>query len=175
MPPRSVITVESGRTSVSQMSGLQGWIEANNKLIYSLITGESVETQSIDINTRLKLITQLKLRNKELRMLRINRITDKLLDKIESGVEHLMETDADGDIQFIPMYLNILRSLQDSARAASCEVEIGDALIFDTIEDVAKTGLSDASRAKIRSTAKELLALCTTTSKTSVEDSHPSN
>ena len=151
--------------------GVQGWIEANNQLIYTLVTSETPEAQAIDVNVRLKLITQLKLRNKELRLLRINRITDKLMDKIEAGVETLMQTDIGDDIQFIPMYLQILRSLQDSARAASCEVEFGDALIFDTIEDVAHTGLSDSSRAKIRMAAKELLTLCTTTSETSDETS----
>lgn len=153
------------------VSGLQGWIEANNQLIYNLVTGETQATQAIDINTRLKLITQLKLRNRELRLLRINRITDQLMDKIEAGVQNLMNTDISDDIQFIPMYLNILRSLQDSAKAASCEVELGDALIFDTIEDVAQTGLPDSSRDKIRTAAKELLRLCTTTSETSEETS----
>lgn len=153
------------------ISGLQGWIEANNQLIYNLVTGETEATQAIDINVRLKLITQLKLRNRELRLLRINRITDQLMDKIEAGVENLMNTDISADIQFIPMYLNILRSLQDSAKAASCEVELGDALIFDTIEDVTQTGLSDSSRDKIRTAAKELLRLCTTTSGNSEETS----
>lgn len=166
-------------TSIVQMpkpkfAGVQGWIEVNNELIYKLITSETAETQAIDINVRLKLITQLKLRNKELRLLRINRITDKLMDKIEAGIETLMQTDVSADIQFIPMYLQILKSLQDSARAASCEVELSDALIFDTIESVSKTGLSDKSRDKIRSTAKELL-LCMTTSDSSETDSPMSN
>lgn len=155
--------------------GVQGWIEANNQLIYTLVTSETPEAQSIDVNVRLKLITQLKLRNRELRLLRINRITDKLMDKIEAGVENLMQTDISDDIQFIPMYLQILRSLQDSARAASCEVEFGDALIFDTIEDVTQTGLSASSRDKIRTAAKELLALCMTTSDNSEIDSPQSN
>lgn len=147
--------------------GIQGWIEANNQLIYTLVTSETVEAQAIDVNVRLKLITQLKMRNKELRLLRINRITDKLMDKIEAGVDNLMQSDFDNDIQFIPMYLQILRSLQESARSANCEVEFGDALIFDTIESVTQTGLPEASRDKIRSAAKELLMLCTTTSETS--------
>lgn len=167
--PRNVL---AGNKS---LRGIQGWIEANNQLIYNLVTGETVETQAIDVNIRLKLISQLKLRNKELRLLRINRITDKLMDKIEAGVEHLMETDFDNDIQFIPMYLQILRSLQESARSANCEVEFGDALIFDTIEDIAQTGLSETSREKIRNTAKELLMLCTTTSENSENSSQKSN
>lgn len=167
--PRTIISKNSAPT------GLQGWIEANNQLIYTLVTGETVEAQAIDVNIRLKLITQLKLRNKELRLLRINRITDKLMDKIEAGVENLMNTDCDDDIQFIPMYLQILRSLQDSARAASCEVELGDALIFDTIESVAQTGLPDSSRDKIRTAAKELLALCTTSSETLENNSQTTN
>lgn len=159
--PRNIVS------SRPYLSGIQGWIETNNQLIYSLITGETAETQAIDVNVRLKLITQLKLRNKELRLLRINRITDNLMDKIETGVSNLMRTDSDSDIQFIPMYLQILRSLQESARAASCEVELGDALIFDTIESVTETGLPEVSREKIRVAAKELLMLCTTTSETS--------
>lgn len=158
-----------------QEKSLQSWIEANNELIYKLVTSETVEIQVIDVSTRLKLITQLKLRNKELRLLRINRITDNLMDKIEAGVQNLMRTDISDDIQFIPMYLQILKSLQDSAKAASCEVEFSDALIFDTIEDVAKTGLSESSRDKIRSAAKELLALCTTTSETSESSSTQSS
>lgn len=152
---------------VEYTRGLQGWIEANNQLIYTLITGETTESKAIDINVRLKLISQLKLRNKELRMLRINRVTDKLMDKIEVGVENLMQSDPGGDLQYIPMYLQILRSLQESAKATNCEVELGDALIFDTIESTAQTGLSDESRDKIRVAAKELLALCTTTSENS--------
>lgn len=154
---------------------LQSWIEANNELIYKLVTSETVEVQVIDVSTRLKLITQLKLRNKELRLLRINRITDHLMDKIEAGVQNLMQTDISDDIQFIPMYLQILKSLQESAKAASCEVEFSDALIFDTIEDVAKTGLSETSRDRIRSAAKELLMLCTTTSETSESTSPPNS
>lgn len=167
--PRNVLSSRAYNT------GIQGWIEANNQLIYSLITGETVETQAIDINVRLKLIAQLKLRNKELRLLRINRITDKLMDKIETGVENLMQADYDSDIQYIPMYLQILRSLQESARAANCEVEFSDALIFDTIEDTAQTGLPDTSREKIRVAARELLALCTTTSETSENISPTTN
>lgn len=144
--------------------GIQAWIEANNALIYRLITGEHSDTADLDINTRLKLVQQLKMRNKELRMLRINRLTDRLLDKIEVGVNNLMETDLEGDIQYLPMYLQILDSLQASAKATNCEVELGDALIFDTIESVAKTGLPDSSRDRIKNAAKELLALCSTTS-----------
>ena len=157
------------------MKGVQSWIEANNQLIYTLVTSETPEAQAIDVNTRLKLITQLKLRNKELRLLRINRITDKLMDKIEAGVENLMATDISDDIQFIPMYLQILKSLQESAKAASCEVEFGDALIFDTIEEVSQTGLAESSRDKIRTAAKELLALCTTTSDSSETTSPTTN
>lgn len=144
--------------------GLASWIEANNQLIYNLVTGETEETRAIDVNVRLKLITQLKLRNKELRLLRVNRITDRLMDKIEVGVENLMKADYNGDLEYIPMYLQILKSLQESAQATNSEVTLSDTLIFDTIEDVTHTGLSDSSRDKIRSTAKELLALCTTTS-----------
>ena len=150
--------------------GIPGWIAANNELIYQLVTGESTEVSVIDIGVRLKLIAQLKLRNKELRLLRINRVTDKLIDKIEVAVDNLMSADVEGDIQFIPLYLNILRSLQDSARSSECEIELGDALIFDTIESVSQTGISESSRDKIRAAAGELLALCTTTtSKTSPE------
>lgn len=146
---------------------LASWIEANNQLIYNLLTGETEEVQAIDTNVRLKLITQLKLRNKELRLLRVNRITDRLLDKIEVGVENLMKADYNGDLEYIPMYLQILKSLQDSAQATNSEVSFGDTLIFDTIESVAHTGLSDSSRDKIRTTAKELLTLCTTMSENS--------
>lgn len=146
---------------------LAGWIEANNQLIYNLITGETEETQVIDVNTRLRLVTQLKLKNKELRLLRVNRITDRLMDKIEVGVENLMKVDYNGDLEYIPMYLQILKSLQDSAQATNSEVTFSDTLIFDTIEDVAHTGLSESSRDKIRTTAQELLALCTTTSENS--------
>lgn len=143
--------------------GVQSWIEANNEMIYKLITGDTVETQGIDLNMRLKMIAQLKLRNKELRMLRINRITDRLLDKIEVGVEHLMMTDIDGDMQFLPMYLQILSSIQEAAKNTNCEVEIGDALIFDTIESVAQTGISEKSRAVIREKAMEMLGSWLTT------------
>lgn len=146
---------------------LAGWIEANNQLIYNLVTGETEETRAIDVNIRLKLITQLKLRNKELRLLRVNRITDRLMDKIEVGVENLMKADYNSDLEYIPMYLQILKSLQESAQATNSEVTLSDTLIFDTIEDVTHTGLSETSRDKIRNTAKELLALCTTTSETS--------
>lgn len=150
----------------SYHTGLQTWIEANNQLIYKLITGETTDTKDLDINTRMKLVQQLKLRNKELRMLRINRMTDKLLDKIEVGVSNLMMTDIEGDVQYLPMYLQILDSLQASAKATNCEVELGDALIFDTIETVTKTGLSETSRDRIKVAAKELLAVCSTTSET---------
>lgn len=147
-----------------QDKSLSGWIEANNQLIYNLVTGETEEVQVIDTNVRLKLITQLKLRNKELRLLRVNRIVDRLMDKIEVGVDNLMKADYNGDLEYIPMYLQVLKSLQESAQAINTEVDISDTLIFDTIEDVTHTGLSEDSRDKIRTTAKELLALCTTTS-----------
>lgn len=158
-----------GETTVIERRdrSLSSWIEANNQLIYNLITGETEETRVIDVNTRLRLITQLKLKNKELRLLRVNRITDRLLDKIEVGVENLMRTDYNSDLEYIPMYLQILKSLQESAQATNAEVTFSDTLIFDTIEDVAHTGLSDSSRDKIRTTAQELLALCTTTSENS--------
>lgn len=158
-----------GETTVIEKRdrSLAGWIEANNQLIYNLVTGETEETRAIDVNVRLKLITQLKLRNKELRLLRVNRITDRLMDKIEVGVENLMKADYNSDLEYIPMYLQILKSLQESAQATNSEVTLSDTLIFDTIEDVTHTGLSETSRDKIRNTAKELLALCTTTSETS--------
>jgi len=155
---------------VPQSRGIQGWIEANNALIYTLLTGESTEAAVIDVNVRMKLIAQLKMRNKELRLLRINKVTDKLMDKLEVAVDRLMQADMDQDIEFLPLYLQILRSLQDSAKANEISVELGDALIFDTIQSVTDTGLSDDSRDKIRSAAKELLALCTTTSEPSPQD-----
>lgn len=158
-----------GETTVIEKRdrSLAGWIEANNQLIYNLVTGETEETRAIDVNIRLKLITQLKLRNKELRLLRVNRITDRLMDKIEVGVENLMKADYNSDLEYIPMYLQILKSLQESAQATNSEVTLSDTLIFDTIEDVTHTGLSETSRDKIRNAAKELLALCTTTSEIS--------
>lgn len=156
--------MEGSVISSKQDKSLASWIEANNQLIYTLVTGETEETKAIDVNVRLKLITQLKLRNKELRLLRVNRITDRLMDKIEVGVENLMKADYKGDLEFIPMYLQILKSLQESAQATNSEVTLSDTLIFDTIEDVTHTGLSDTSRDKIRTAAKELLSLCTTTS-----------
>lgn len=155
----------------SNTRGIQGWIEANNTLIYTLLTGESTEANAIDINVRMKLITQLKMRNKELRLLRINRVTDKLMDKLEAGVDALLLNAGDEDLQFIPLYLQILRSLQESAKANEVDVELGDALIFDTIQSVTDTGLSEDSRDKIRTAARELLALCTTTSENSPLDS----
>lgn len=155
----------------SSTRGIQGWIEANNTLIYTLLTGESAEANAIDINVRMKLITQLKMRNKELRLLRINRVTDKLMDKLEAGVDSLLLNADDSDLQFIPLYLQILRSLQESAKANEVDVELGDALIFDTIQSVTETGLSEDSRDKIRTAARELLALCTTTSESSPLDS----
>lgn len=151
------------QSSGTYKKGVQSWIEANNDLIYKLITGETAEVQAFDMNMRLKMIAQLKLRNKELRMLRINRITDKLLDKIEVGVEHLMLTDIDGDMQYLPMYLQILSSIQEAAKNTNCEVEIGDALIFDTIESVAQTGIPEKSRAVIREKATAMLESWLTT------------
>lgn len=148
-------------------NGIQSWIDSNNDLIYNLITCDTETLGGIDINTRMKLVQQLKLRNKELRMLRINRMTDKLLDKIEVAISNLMMTDIDGDIQFLPMYLQILKALQDSAAATNTEVDSSDALIFDTIEAVTKTGLSESSRDRIKAAAKELLVQCTTISKDS--------
>lgn len=159
----------------SSTRGIQGWIEANNTLIYSLLTGESTEANAIDINVRMKLITQLKMRNKELRLLRINRVNDKLMDKLEAGVDSLVLNAGDDDLQFIPLYLQILRSLQESAKANEVDVELGDALIFDTIQSVTDTGLSEDSRDKIRTAARELLALCTTTSESSPLDSQTSS
>lgn len=151
-------------TSDESYTGLQSWVESNNQLIYHLLISDTEEIRSIHPNTRLKLIQQLKERNKELRLLRYNRITDKLMNKLEYAIDTLMQSDIDNDAKYIPLYTQLLTSLQQAAKNIDIPIAVQDSIIFDTIQDTVKTSLSDSSREKIRFTAQELLKLCTDTS-----------
>ena len=144
--------------------GLQSWVESNNQLIYHLLISDTDEIRQIAPGVRLKLIQQLKERNKELRLLRFNRITDKLVNKLEYAIDALMATDIDHDAQYIPVYTQLLASLQQAASNIDVPIETQDAIIFDTIEEAARTDLKEQSREKIRNAAQELLSLCTNTS-----------
>lgn len=151
-------------TSDESYYGLQSWVESNNQLIYHLLISDTEELRSIHPATRLKLIQQLKERNKELRLLRYNRITDKLMNKLEYAIDALMQSDVDNDAKYIPLYTQLLTSLQQASKNIDIPNSVQDSIIFDTIQDTVRTNLSDASREKIRFTAQELLKLCTDTS-----------
>lgn len=144
--------------------GLQAWVERNNQLIYHLLISDTESIRAIQPGTRLKLIQQLKERNKELRLLRLNRITDKLTNKLEYAIDTLMSQDLDHDAQYIPMYTQLLMSLQQATKNIDIPVEVQDAIIFDTIEDAHDTELTDKEREHVRVAAKELTKLCTNTS-----------
>lgn len=144
--------------------GLQAWVERNNQMIYHLLISDTEAIRSILPGTRLKLIQQLKERNKELRLLRFNRITDKLTNKLEYAIDALMQSDIDHDAQYIPMYTQLLMSLQQATKNIDVPTDVQDAIIFDTIEDAQDTELTTKERQNIRDAAKELIQLCTNTS-----------
>ena len=144
--------------------GLQAWVERNNQLIYHLLISDTEAIRAIQPGTRLKLIQQLKERNKELRLLRFNRITDKLTNKLEYAIDALMQSDIDHDAQYIPIYTQLLMSLQQATKNIDIPVDVQDAIIFDTIEDVNDTELTAKERQNIRDAAKEFRKLCTSTS-----------
>ena len=144
--------------------GLQAWVERNNQLIYHLLISDTEAIRAIQPGTRLKLIQQLKERNKELRLLRYNRITDKLTNKLEYAIDALMQSDVDHDAQYILMYTQLLISLQQATKNIDVPTDVQDAIIFDTIEDSQQTDLSSKERQHIRDAAKEFAKLCTNTS-----------
>lgn len=144
--------------------GLQAWVERNNQLIYHLLISDTESIRSIQPGTRLKLIQQLKVRNKELRLLRFNRITDKLTNKLEYAIDALMQSDVEHDAQYIPMYTQLLMSLQQASKNIDLPIDVQDAIIFDTIEDAHQTELNDKERENVRLAAKELTKLCTSSS-----------
>ena len=78
-----------------------------------------------------------------------------------------MATDIDHDAQYIPIYTQLLASLQQAASNIDVPIETQDAIIFDTIEEAERTDLNEQSREKIRNAAQELLSLCTNTSTSS--------
>lgn len=144
--------------------GLQAWVERNNQLIYHLLISDTESIRAIQPGTRLKLIQQLKERNKELRLLRFNRITDKLTNKLEYAIDALMQSDIDHDAAYIPMYTQLLITLQQATKNIDIPTDVQDAIIFDTIEDVHDTELTDKERENVRVAAKELAKICTSTS-----------
>lgn len=150
--------------------GLQAWVERNNQLIYHLLISDTESIRAIQPGTRLKLIQQLKERNKELRLLRFNRITDKLTNKLEYAIDALMQSDIDHDAQYIPMYTQLLMSLQQATKNIDVPTDVQDAIIFDTIEDTNETELSAKERQTIRDAAKEWIQICTTSSTSSQKD-----
>lgn len=153
--------------------GLQAWVERNNQLIYHLIISDTESIRAMQPGTRLKLIQQLKERNKELRLLRFNRITDKLTNKLEYAIDALMQSDVDHDAQYIPMYTQLLMSLQQATKNIDIPSDVQDAIIFDVIEDTHDTELTGKERQNIRDAAKEFAKLCTTTSTDSQKTGQP--
>ena len=97
-------------------------------------------------------------------MLRFNRITDKLTNKLEYAIDALMQSDIDHDAAYIPMYTQLLMSLQQATKNIDIPIDVQDAIIFDTIEDTHDTELDDKEREHVRMAAKELAKLCTSTS-----------
>lgn len=157
-------------TSDESYMGLQAWVERNNQLIYHLLISDTESIRSILPGTRLQMIQQLKARNRELRLLRLNRISDQLTNKLEYAINALMKSDVEHDAQYIPMYTQLLMSLQQAAKNIDIPVDIQDAIIFDVIEDTHDTELSAKERQNIRDAAKEFSKLCTTTSTDSQTD-----
>lgn len=145
----------------SSYVGLQTWIENNNKLVYHLLIEDTEETRNMAIGTKLKLIQQLKEKNRELRLLRYQRVLDKITTKLECAVDALMLNDYDNDAKYIPMYMQLMSSLHEAAEKVDIPVDVQNAIIFDTIQEEATTDLSEASREHIRTAAQELLKLCT--------------
>lgn len=154
-------------------TGLQSWVERNNQLIYHLLICDVDSIRTIQPGTRLKMIQQLKERNKELRLLRLNRVTDKLTNKLEYAIDALMQSDVEHDAQYIPMYTQLLMSLQTAIKNIDIPTDVQDAIIFDVIEDEQRTDLSSKERQNIRSAAKEMLQACMNTSTDSSKTGQP--
>ena len=153
--------------------GLQAWVERNNQLIYHLLISDTESIRAIQPGTRIKLIQQLKERNKELRLLRLNRITDKLTNKLEYAIDALMQSDVDHDAQYIPMYTQLLMSLQTASKTIDIPTATQDSIIFDVIEEETESTLSPKERQHIRDTAKEFAKRCTSTSTDSQKTGAP--
>lgn len=147
-------------------TGLQSWIENNNKMIYNLLVSNTEETRSITPGTRIKMIQQLEEQNRALRVLRSKRIVDKIFNKMEYSVDMLMENDYENDPKYLPIYMQLLNSVQEVIKNIEEPVSEQSTLLFDTVQDEAETDLPEASREKIRNTAQELLKLCTATATT---------
>ena len=153
--------------------GLQSWVERNNQLIYRLLVSDTEAVRAIQPGIRLKLIQQLKERNKELRLLRLNRITDKLTNKLEYAIDALMQSDVEHDAQYIPMYTQLLMSLQTAAKTIDIPSEIQDAIIFETIEEAEATEVSARERQNVRDAAREIAKVCMSSSTDSPPTGQP--
>lgn len=153
--------------SDTSYTGLQAWIERNNQLIYHLIICDVESIRAIQPGTRAKMIQQLKERSKELRLLRLNRVTDKLTNKLEYAIDALMQSDVDHDAQYIPMYTQLLMSLQTAIKNIDIPTDVQDSIIFDVIEDDTQSELTSKERQNIRTAAKEVLQACMNTSTSS--------
>lgn len=153
--------------------GLQAWVERNNQLIYRLLVSDTESIRAIQPGVRLKLVQQLKERNKELRLLRLNRITDKLTNKLEYAIDALMQSDVEHDAQYIPMYTQLLVSLQTAAKSIDIPSDVQDSIIFETIEQEQQTELSARERQNLRDAAKEFRKICTSSSTDSPPTGQP--
>jgi len=142
-------------------TGIQSWIENNNKMIYTLLISNTEETRDITPGTRIKMIQQLEEQNRALRILRTRRIADKLINKLEYSIDMLMENDYENDAKYLPVYMQLLTSIQEATEKIETPNTEQSTLLFDTVKDEAETDLPEESREKIRNTAQELLKLCT--------------
>ena len=142
-------------------NGMQAWIENNNKMIYTLLVSNTDETKDITPGTRIKMIQQLEEQNRALRILRTRRIADKIINKLEYSIDMLMENDYENDAKYLPVYMQLLTSIQEATEKIETPNSEQSTILFDTVKDEAETDLPEESREKIRNTAQELLKLCT--------------
>ena len=72
-----------------------------------------------------------------------------------------MENDYENDAKYLPVYMQLLTSIQEATEKIETPNTEQSTLLFDTVKDEAETDLPEESREKIRNTAQELLKLCT--------------
>ena len=83
-------------------------------MIYTLLISNTDETRDITPGTRIKMIQQLEEQNRALRILRTRRIADKLINKLEYSIDMLMENDYENDAKYLPVYMQLLTSIQEA-------------------------------------------------------------
>ena len=78
-----------------------------------------------------------------------------------TGIQSWIENNNKMIYKYLPVYMQLLTSIQEATEKIETPNTEQSTLLFDTVKDEAETDLPEESREKIRNTAQELLKLCT--------------